>query len=373
MDSRTTHKVVQFELMPQSLEAQFRKDFPPYVDGLVRTKPGNFVISPKFAEHAHKIYNFPPRNDDVYVLTYPKSGTTWMQELVWMVMYDCDYEKAKESLLIRSPFLEMDYLLPKTVEKKLERTALKSRSSIPLVAKLVDMLYDWKVVDLFEPVVKTVRWLMFGDRMRDLKAIDHMSSPRVIKSHLPFYLLNPDILDKSKVVYVARNPKDVIVSYYHYHRLLEFHKFSGDLETFAEYFIRDELYCSPFFPHLIDAWDRRHHPNMYFVFYEDLKQDLPGQIRKIAQFLGKPLADEQIAKLSEHLRFDNFAKNESVNMEFAKEIGSMNNTGHFIRKGKTGDWKNHFSPDLNRRIDEWIAANLAKTDLRFVMELDKQD
>lgn len=102
------------------------------------------------------------------------------------------------------------------------------------------MLYDWKVADLFEPVVKTVRWLMFGDRMRDLKAIDHMSSPRVIKSHLPFYLLNPDLLDKSKVVYVARNPKDVIVSYYHYHRLLEFHKFSGDLETFAEYFIRDE-------------------------------------------------------------------------------------------------------------------------------------
>lgn len=68
------------------------------------------------------------------------------------------------------------------------------------MTKFVDMLYDWKVVDFFEPLVKTVRWLMFGDRMRDLKGIDHMSSPRVIKSHLPFYLLNPDILDKSKVI-----------------------------------------------------------------------------------------------------------------------------------------------------------------------------
>lgn len=39
-------------------------------------------------------------------ITLTFEGTTWMQELVWMVMYDCDYEKAKESLLIRSPFLE---------------------------------------------------------------------------------------------------------------------------------------------------------------------------------------------------------------------------------------------------------------------------
>lgn len=52
------------------------------------------------------------------------------------------------------------------------------------------------------------------------------------------------------MVYVARNPKDVIVSYYHYHRLLEFHKFSGDLETFAEYFIKDE--CTLFFSELFD-------------------------------------------------------------------------------------------------------------------------
>lgn len=42
-----------------------------------------------------------------------------------------------------------------------------------------------------------------------------------------------------KVVYVARNPKDVIVSYYHYHRLLEFHHYTGNLEAFADYFMTD--------------------------------------------------------------------------------------------------------------------------------------
>lgn len=37
--------------------------------------------------------------------------------------------------------------------------------------------------------------------------------------------------------------------------------------------------------------------------------------------------------------------------------------------GKTGDWKNHFGPELNERIDRWIEANLAGTDLQFVTEL----
>lgn len=41
--------------------------------------------------------------------------------------------------------------------------------------------------------------------------------------------------------------------------------------------------------------------------------------------------------------------------------------------GKTGDWKNHFSPEVNKRIDAWIEKNLAGTDLKFVTELEHQD
>ena len=41
--------------------------------------------------------------------------------------------------------------------------------------------------------------------------------------------------------------------------------------------------------------------------------------------------------------------------------------------GKTGDWKNHFSPELNKRIDEWIASNLKGSDLTFITELEQQD
>lgn len=77
--------------------------------------------------------------------------------------------------------------------------------------------------------------------------------------------------------------------------------------------------------------------------------------------------------LLEHLKFDNLSKNESVNYDFGKKMGFVNQDGNFIRNGKTGDWKNHFSPELNRQIDEWIEKNLEGTDLKFDLELEQQD
>ena len=317
------------------------------------------------------------------------------------------------------------------------------KANSPLVDKIMELLCYWNLMDWLRPFIRKAISLVLGDCLRDLEQIDQMAGPRIIKSHLPLYLLNPEVLSTSKVriltprsqtaaalsllynnlllfyysrekiVYVARNPKDVIVSYYHYHRLLEFHHYTGNLEAFAEYFMTDRgtitaglgwspdrndpnliriylacairsileriVYSAPFFPHLLDAWNKRHHPNLHFVFYEDLKrvkkniqiklsilfipslqsqflfrlQNLRGEIEKISQFLGKKLSDDQLSKLTEHLRFDNFAKNETVNCEIGKEIGLMNNSGHFIRKGKfvfPGSLADEDSSKINNRL-----------------------
>ena len=91
---------------------------------------------------------------------------------------------------------------------------------------------------------------------------------------------------------MARNPKDVIVSYYHYHRVMNFHSYQGDLDAFADYFLKDQVWCAPYFPHLLQAWKKRHHPNMLFLFYEDLKRvkDTPGYkswLETIVEFHGR--------------------------------------------------------------------------------------
>lgn len=68
---------------------------------------------------------------------------------------------------------------------------------------------------------------------------ENMSSPRHFKTHLPLSLLPPDLLSTSKVIYVARNPKDVAVSYYHHNRLLKVHDYVGDFETYWNLFEND--------------------------------------------------------------------------------------------------------------------------------------
>lgn len=129
----------------------------------------------------------------------------------------------------------------------------------------MELLCYWNLMDWLRPFIRKAISLVLGDCLRDLEQIDQMTGPRIIKSHLPLYLLNPEVLNTSKVcihilspyylpilfiqsiqysmnekvVYVARNPKDVIVSYYHYHRLLEFHHYTGNLEAFADYFMTD--------------------------------------------------------------------------------------------------------------------------------------
>ena len=59
-----------------------------------------------------------------------------------------------------------------------------------------------------------------------------------------------------------------------------------------------------------------------------------GEIEKVAAFFNKSFTDQQLATMTEELRFDKFAENESVNNESMKKMGFMNTDGHFIRKGE---------------------------------------
>ncbi|XP_057376850.1 sulfotransferase 1C3-like [Daphnia carinata] len=325
---------VKFSVIPETTQSPFKELFPAYTEGLVQGEPGKFVYHPLYGANADKFYNFPIRKDDVWIRTFPRSGTTWTSELAWLIMNDCNFEEANTvPLTVRSPNIDTCYA-----------TNWEAKAT----AELKDAL----------PTL---------DKMADLP------SPRVLKSHLPAYLLPPDLLDTCKVIYVARNPKDAIVSFYYFHQMVKFFQFTGTLEEFAEYFMQNKLVWTPYFPIVLDAWSKKDHPNMLFLFYEDMKKDIRKEIKKIAAFLNKTLTPEQIEKLVDHVKVDNFSKNASVNMTMEIKSGFTNEGHSFVRKGKTGDWKNHFSPELNSRIDAWIEKNLAGSDLKFVTELENQD
>jgi len=73
------------------------------------------------------------------------------------------------------------------------------------------------------------------------KFFAEMTTRRFIKTHLPFKLLPQSVMGKarSRVVYVARNPKDVVVSYYHLNKLYRTQGYVNDFETFFNYFVKD--------------------------------------------------------------------------------------------------------------------------------------
>ena len=54
----------------------------------------------------------------------------------------------------------------------------------------------------------------------------------------------------------------------------------------------------------------------------------------MATFFNKSFSEQQLSDMTEQLRFENFAENESVNNESLKKTGLINTDGRFIRKGK---------------------------------------
>ena len=109
--------------------------------------------------------------------------------------------------------------------------------------------------------------------------------------------------------------------------------FDGTFEDFFDLFLEDKVIQAPFAPHVKEAWEKKDHPNLLFLFFEEMKADLRGVIRRVGDFLGKKLSDEQVEQLYEHLKFDNFKKNIYVNFDMHKELGMLSDSGSFVRKG----------------------------------------
>lgn len=133
---------------------------------------------------------------------------------------------------------------------------------------------------------------------------ESLKSPRLLKSHLPASLLPTDIWKKkAKIIYVARNVKDAVVSFYHFANGLG--TFKGTKEEFVEAFINDDIFFIPYWPHILEFYHMRNEPNIFFTSYERMKMDLKGIIKELCVFLDKEIpSDEILNKAVEHLSFD---------------------------------------------------------------------
>ena len=118
-----------------------------------------------------------------------------------------------------------------------------------------------------------------------------------------------------------------------------------------------QMYGS-YFHHVLGGWELRDHPNMRFMWFEDMKKDIKKEVLDTCKFTGNTLTPEKLEDLLAHISIGSMKNNRSVNIP-----KPPNNRGDFIRKGVVGDHKNFFSESRENKWNAWIKEKLENTSL----------
>ena len=178
--------------------------------------------------------------------------------------------------------------------------------------------------------------------------------PRTIKTHLPLCYWK-DALDKSpdtKVIQTIRNPKDTLVSLYHFCRMNRgLGSFNGTWDQFFEMVENDMMIGSDVFQRNADWYSyNKNRKNSLILIYEDMKKNLRGNIKNISDFLGKGFSDNILDLITEKTTFQNMSKDPNLNMKGMMPVFNEAKST-FMRKGKVGDWKEYFNDKQNEFMD----------------------
>ncbi|KOB74975.1 Sulfotransferase [Operophtera brumata] len=257
--------------------------------------------------------------------------------MVWLLMNDLDYETSREQpLYSRFPMLEITSMIPDIGFELLKANFLNLGNFQGL-----------------GDAARCPSWKTISQAPR--------SSPRFIKTHLPLSMLPPNLLNTAKVVYVARDPRDVCVSYYYLQKMVGKHLIRANVPHYWETFRRDLLPWTPIVTHANEAWEQRHHPNLHFVFYEDMLKNLPKEVHRVSKFLEQDYSDIQLARLAKYLSFDSLRKNKNVNNTTSESEDGV----QFIRKGEAGGWKAHFNEKMELQAEEFLTEKLQGLSLTY--------
>lgn len=196
-----------------------------------------------------------------------------------------------------------------------------------------------------------------------------MQCPRLFHTHLPYSALPESIKNSEcKIVYIARNPKDTLVSMWHFfNKLRTPEQGPYPLESTVDSFCNGVFHFGPFFDHVLQYWNEslKTPQKVLFVKYEELQRNPKEEVKRLASFLGKPFKEEKEAEeLIWRCSLDRL-KNLEVNKNGVDPwVGMLNSA--FFRTGVVGDWKNILTPEMGKRIDQITSMKLEGSGLAFV-------
>ncbi len=270
------------------------------------------------------------RDDDIVIATYAKSGTTWLQQIVSQLLFN-----GEEGLEVAhmSPWLDLR-VPPKEIK-------------LPLV--------------------------------------EAQTHRRFLKTHLPVDALV--FSDKAKYIYIGRDGRDVIWSLYNHHSTANAAWYEALNDTpgrvgppiepppesitqyFNEWLEHDGYPFWSLWDNVRSWWAIKDLPNVYMLHFANLKQDLPGEIRKLSEFLEIPIDESKWDDILRHCSFDYMKANaaQSVPLGGAFWDGGAQT---FIHKGTNGRWRDTLSAEeienyerrskeeLGEKCATWLATGL---------------
>ncbi|MEO5916347.1 MAG: sulfotransferase domain-containing protein [Luteolibacter sp.] len=264
------------------------------------------------------------RDDDIIIATYAKSGTTWTQQIIAQLIFDGDPDLSVAEM---SPWLDLR-VPPKEVK-------------LPLV--------------------------------------EEQTHRRFIKTHLSVDALR--FSPKAKYVYIGRDGRDVVWSLYNHHSNANHLWYEALNDTpgrvgppigpapadirdyWRNWMDRDGFPFWPYWENIRSWWDIRHLPNVMFIHFADLKQDMPAEIRRIAAFLEIPINEARWEAILEQCSFDWMKKNATKTVPLG---GAFWDAGAevFINKGVNGRWRDCLTEeecaDYEKRAETELGAGCAR-------------
>ncbi|XP_053480551.1 cytosolic sulfotransferase 3-like [Ictalurus furcatus] len=273
-----------------------------------------------FTDNWENVQNFQARPDDILIATYPKAGTTWVSYVLELLYFGNVAPERQTSLpiYIRVPFLESQF------------------PGIQSGVELADNL---------------------------------PTTPRLIKTHLPVQLVPKSFFEQNcKIVYVARNAKDNAVSYFHFERMNMGQPDPGNWNNFLQNFMEGKKVFGPWYDHVTGYWEKKQtYSNLHYMFFEDMVEDMGCEMERLCSFLGLSTPVEERERIIKSTHFDTMKQNKMTNYS---TVPIMDFTiSPFMRKGKVGDWKNHFTVAQNEQFDAHYKQKMKNTTVQFRTEI----
>jgi len=268
---------------------------------------------------------FTPRDDDVVIATPIKSGTTWMQLIVWQLIF-------------------------------------QNQEPLPFAG-----LSPW--LDCAPPPLDDV-----------IETLEGQSHRRFIKTHLPLDGL--PYYPQIKYIFVGRDPRDVFMSLWNHHRNTTQEAFEffnerdnrmgprlpacpQDIRAFWANWINRgwfdwETEGYPFWSclrHVQTWWDYRHLPNICLVHFNNLLSDLPSEIEHIADYLEIATTEDSVQKIADAVSFSSVKKDAETLMPQA-EVAWDGGAQTFFNKGTNGRWRDVLTDEDLQMYDETASREL---------------